>query len=82
MKKRWVENIFVRFMRFVLSLGLYCVMWSEHRKAIKVLNRLYDRELKDISREDIDRMVWQWLEEDEYRKLLSTIHNETNQQDL
>ncbi len=57
MKKKWVENIVVRFLR-------YSVMWSEHRQAIKQLNRLSDRELKDIgiNREDIDRMVW--LEED------------------
>ena len=42
----------------------YLATWSEHRKAIKQLNRLSDRELKDIglSRSDIDRMVW--LEED------------------
>ena len=39
-------------------------MWSEHRKAIKILNTLSDKELKDIglNRIDIDRMVW--LEED------------------
>jgi len=57
MKDRWVNNILVRFMR-------YCIMWSEHRKAIKILNTLSDRELKDIglNRIDIDRMVW--LEED------------------
>ena len=57
MKDKWVNNILVRFMR-------YCVMWSEHRKAIKILNTLSDRELKDIglNRIDIDRMVW--LEED------------------
>ena len=57
MKKRWVNNIFVRFMR-------YCVLWSEHRAAIKTLNKLTDAELKDIglTRGDIDRMVW--LEED------------------
>ena len=57
MKDRWVNNILVRFMR-------YCIMWSEHRKAIKILNKLSDRELKDIgiNRTDIDRMVW--LEED------------------
>lgn len=57
MKKRFVENLFVRFMR-------YCVMWSEHREAIKLLNRLSDKELKDIgiNRADIDRMVW--LDED------------------
>jgi len=57
MKTRFVNNIIVRFMR-------YCVMWSEHRAAIKILNRLSDRELKDIgiTRSDIDRMVW--LKED------------------
>jgi len=57
MKDKWVNNILVRFMR-------YCIMWSEHRKAIKILNTLSDRELKDIglNRVDIDRMVW--LEED------------------
>ena len=39
-------------------------MWSEHRQAIKHLNTLSDRKLKDIglNRGDIDRMVW--LEED------------------
>ncbi len=57
MKKSGVNDIFVRFMR-------YCVMWSEHRQAVKILNQLSDRELKDIgmSRQDIDRMVW--LDED------------------
>ena len=57
MKQKWVNNIFVRFMR-------YCVLWSEHRHAIKVLNQLSDKELKDIglNRSDIDRMVW--LKED------------------
>ena len=50
-------NIFVRFMR-------YCILWSEHRSAIKTLNKLTDAELKDIglTRGDIDRMVW--LDED------------------
>jgi len=57
MKDKWVNNIIVRFLR-------YCVLWSDHRKAIKILNTLSDRELKDIglNRIDIDRMVW--LEED------------------
>jgi uncharacterized protein YjiS (DUF1127 family) len=34
--------------------------WREHRKIIKELNRLSDRELKDvgINRSDIDRLVW------------------------
>jgi len=50
---KWTNNLFIRFMR-------YSVMWSEHRKAIKILNTLSDRELKDIGmiRADIDRMVW------------------------
>lgn len=57
MKAKWVNNIFVRFMR-------YCILWSEHRAAIKTLNKLTDAELKDIglTRGDIDRMVW--LDED------------------
>jgi|TARA_R110000744_G_scaffold245030_1_gene361806 uncharacterized protein YjiS (DUF1127 family) len=43
-------------------------MWSEHRAAIKTLNRLSDRELKDIglNRVDIDRMVW--LENDKQER--------------
>ena len=42
----------------------YLATWREHRKAIKQLNTLTDRELNDIglSRSDIDRMVW--LKED------------------
>jgi uncharacterized protein YjiS (DUF1127 family) len=42
----------------------YLATWREHRNAIKQLNQLTDRALKDIgiSRSDIDRMVW--LKED------------------
>ena len=38
----------------------YLATWREHRKAIKQLNKLTDRELNDmgISRSDIDRLVW------------------------
>jgi len=38
----------------------YLVTWREHRRVIKELNRLTDRELADIgiSRADIDRLVW------------------------
>jgi len=38
----------------------YLATWREHRKAIKQLNQLSDRELNDlgISRADIDRLVW------------------------
>jgi len=42
----------------------FLATWREHRKAIKQLNMLTDRELRDIgmSRADIDRLVW--LQED------------------
>jgi len=42
----------------------YLATWRSHRLAIKQLNQLTDKELKDIgiARADIDRMVW--LEED------------------
>jgi len=42
----------------------YMNTWREHRRIIKELNALTDRELSDIgiSRADIDRLVW--LEED------------------
>jgi uncharacterized protein YjiS (DUF1127 family) len=42
----------------------YLATWRSHRLAIKQLNQLTDKELKDIgiSRSNIDRMVW--LEED------------------
>ena len=38
----------------------YMATWREHRKAIKHLNKLTDRELSDmgINRSDIDRLVW------------------------
>jgi len=42
----------------------YLATWREHRYAIKQLNLLTDRELKDIglNRNDISRLVW--LQED------------------
>jgi uncharacterized protein YjiS (DUF1127 family) len=42
----------------------FLATWREHRKAVKILNTLTDRELKDIgmNRSDIDRLVW--LQED------------------
>jgi uncharacterized protein YjiS (DUF1127 family) len=49
--------MFWRYVNFLAT-------WREHRKAIKQLNQLSDRELNDIgiSRADIDRLVW--LKED------------------
>ena len=46
----------------------YLATWRGHRNAIKQLNTLTDRELKDIgiSRSDIDRMVW--LKEDKDKR--------------
>ena len=57
MKKLLTENIFVRYWNYLKT-------WRNHRDAIKQLNRLSDKQLKDIgiSRGDIDRLVW--LEED------------------
>jgi uncharacterized protein YjiS (DUF1127 family) len=42
----------------------YLATWREHRNAIKQLNALTNRQLKDIGmyRGDIDRLVW--LKED------------------
>jgi len=50
-------TMFWRYVNFLAT-------WREHRKAIKQLNQLSDRELNDIgiSRADIDRLVW--LKED------------------
>ena len=48
------------FWRYII----YLATWREHRKAIKQLNQLSDKELSDIgiSRCDISRLIW--LEED------------------
>tara|TARA_R110002167_G_scaffold215806_2_gene420659 strand:+ start:783 stop:965 length:183 start_codon:yes stop_codon:yes gene_type:complete len=45
----------------------YLATWREHRKAIKQLNALTDRQLKDIGmyRGDIDRLVWLQSDKDE-----------------
>jgi uncharacterized protein YjiS (DUF1127 family) len=38
----------------------YLATWREHRRVIKELNALTDKELADIgiNRSDIDRLVW------------------------
>lgn len=42
----------------------FVITWREHRNVIKTLNKLSDRELRDVGlyRGDIDRLVW--LKED------------------
>ena len=56
-------NIFWRYINFLAT-------WREHREAIKQLNRLTDRELRDIglNRMDIDRLVWLKEDKDERGK--------------
>jgi uncharacterized protein YjiS (DUF1127 family) len=51
-------------MKWVWRYWNYLRTWRLHRETIKELNRLSDRELKDIgiSRGDIDRLIW--LKED------------------
>jgi uncharacterized protein YjiS (DUF1127 family) len=46
----------------------YLATWREHREAIKQLNQLTNRELRDIgiNRADIDRLVW--LDEDKQKR--------------
>jgi len=46
-------NWITRFLRYVAT-------WRAHRKVIKELNALTDKELADIgiARADIDRLVW------------------------
>jgi len=51
-------------MHWVRRYWNYLSTWRKHRETIKTLNKLSDRELKDIglSRGDIDRLIW--LDED------------------
>ena len=47
-------------MRTIWRYMNYLATWREHRRVIKELNQLTDRELRDIgiNRGDIDRLVW------------------------
>lgn len=51
-------------MKWVWRFLKYVQTWRHHRRVIKELNMLTDRQLRDIgiTRSDIDRLVW--LEED------------------
>lgn len=51
----WVkQNWFRRYFNYLKT-------WRHHRETIKQLNRLSNKELRDIgiTRADIDRLVWQ-----------------------
>lgn len=52
-KKKTGMSWFWRWMNFLAT-------WREHRRVIKELNALTDKELADIgiARADIDRLVW------------------------
>ena len=55
-------------MKYLWRLFNYLITRAEHRRVIKELNRLTDKELKDIgiNRCDIDRLVW--LDEDKEQR--------------
>jgi uncharacterized protein YjiS (DUF1127 family) len=51
----WIkQNWIVRYIKYLKT-------WRYHRETIKQLNRLTNKELRDIgiTRADIDRLVWQ-----------------------
>jgi uncharacterized protein YjiS (DUF1127 family) len=51
----WIkQNWIVRYINYLKT-------WRQHRETIKQLNRLTNKELRDIgiTRADIDRLVWQ-----------------------
>lgn len=53
MTDKLLQNIFVRFIRYIID-------WRDTRKVIQELNRLSDRDLRDIGicRGDIDNLVY------------------------
>jgi len=55
------DSIVVRYFNYLKH-------WRTHRETIKSLNRLSDRELRDIGiqRGDIDKMIW--LDEDRVQR--------------
>lgn len=55
-------------MKWLWRYSNYLLTWREHRRVIKELNAMTDKELADIgiNRGDIDRLVW--LQEDKDRR--------------
>lgn len=62
MKKKILESYLVRFIRYVID-------WRKTRSVIRELNRLSDKELRDIgiSRGEIENLIYR-LEEEENDK--------------
>lgn len=62
MKKKILESYLVRFIRYVID-------WRKTRSVIRELNRLSDKELRDIgiSRGEIESLIYR-LEEEENDK--------------
>ena len=63
MKRKILESYLVRFVRYVID-------WRKTRSVIRDLNRLSDRELKDIgiSRGEIDALIYRLEDEDKNDK--------------
>jgi uncharacterized protein YjiS (DUF1127 family) len=63
MKRKILESYLVRFVRYVID-------WRKTRAVIRELNRLSDKELKDIgiSRGEIENLIYRLEEEDKNGK--------------
>ena len=63
MKKKILESYVIRFIRYVID-------WRKTRAVIRELNRLSDKELKDIgiSRCEIENLIYRLEEEDKNGK--------------
>ena len=58
MKRKFLENIIVRFIRYVID-------WRDTRSVIRELNKLSDKQLKDIgmNRGEIEHLIYRLQEE-------------------
>lgn len=63
MKRMILESYLIRFVRYILD-------WRKTRSVIRELNRLTDRELKDIgiSRSEIEVLIYRLHDEDKNEK--------------
>jgi len=67
--KLFKECLLVRYLNYLKT-------WRAHRNVIKELNKLTDKELRDIgiNRHDIDRLIW--LEYDKQIRRMRENNNE------